>query len=136
MGLYDQQYDTSWSELGRDEATERAYALGVAERLGEYNREEFEAIHDEMDTAYGKSMVELAFREGKTEAKEAAPTGDADDEQIWDELVEGEAIVIDEDDRPTGGRDGIPGAVDKFEGLDKPNPDEIDATDRPDFLNK
>ncbi|PSP70233.1 hypothetical protein BRC79_02620 [Halobacteriales archaeon QH_8_67_27] len=136
MGLYDQQYDTSWSELGRDEATERAYALGVAERLGEYNREEFEAIHDEMDTAYGKSMVELAFSEGKTEAKEAAPTGDADDEQIWDELVEGEAVAIDEDDRPTGGRDGIPEAVDKFEGLDKPNPDEIDATDRPDFLNK
>jgi len=136
MGLYDQKYDTSWSTLDRDEATERAYALGVAERLGEYDREEFEAVHDEMDTAYAQSMVELAFREGKTEAEEAAPTGDADDEQIWAELVEGETVTVDEDDLPTGGRDGIPEAVDKFEGLDRPNPDEVDATDRPDFLDK
>ncbi|WP_123536624.1 hypothetical protein [Halosimplex salinum] len=135
MGLYEQEYDTSWGALDRDEATERAYALGVAERLGEYNREEFEAVHDEMDTAYAKSMVELAFREGKNEARDAVPDG-ADDDQVWRELVEGETVVVDEDDLPTGGRDGLPEAVDKFEGIEKPNPDEIDATDRPDFLDR
>jgi len=136
MGLYEEHYGTAWVTLDKDEATERAYALGVAESLGEYNREEFEAVHGEMKTAYNKSMVELAFREGKNEGREVAPSGAADEEAVWDELVEGETVVVDEDDLPTGGRDGIPEAVDKFEGLDRPNPDEIDATDRPDFLDK
>ncbi|WP_135365958.1 hypothetical protein [Halosimplex halophilum] len=136
MGLYEQKYGTSWATLDRDEATERAYALGVAESLGEYNREEFEAVHDEMDTAYTKSIVELAFREGKNEGREAAPAGDADDEQVWDELVEGETVTVDEDELPTGGRDGLPEAVEKFEAIEKPDPEEIDATDRPDFLDK
>jgi len=136
MGLYEQEYGTAWTTLDRDEATERAYALGVAESLGEYDREEFEAVHDEMDTAYAKSIVELAFREGKNEGREAAPAGDADDRQVWDELVEGEVVTVDEDELPTGGRDGLPEAVDKFEGLERPDPDEIDATDRPDFLDK
>ncbi|QLH76142.1 hypothetical protein HZS55_01955 [Halosimplex rubrum] len=136
MGLYEEKYGTSWTSLDRDEATERAYALGVAESLGEYDREEFEAVHDEMDTAYTKSIVELAFREGKNEGREAAPAGDADEAQVWDELVEGDVVTVDEDELPTGGRDGLPEAVDKFEGLERPDPDEIDATDRPDFLDK
>jgi len=135
MGLYEEKYGTSWTTLDRDEATERAYALGVAESLGEYDREEFEAVHDEMDTAYTKSIVELAFREGKNEGREAAPAGDAD-EAVWDELVEGETVTVDAEDLPTGGRDGLPEAVDKFEAIEKPDPDEIDATDRPDFLDK
>ncbi|WP_436907837.1 hypothetical protein [Halosimplex marinum] len=136
MGLYEEKYGTSWTSLDRDEATERAYALGVAESLGEYNREEFEAVHDEMDTAYTKSIVELAFREGKNEGREAAPAGGDDDEQVWDELVEGETVTVDAEDLPTGGRDGLPEAVEKFEAIERPDPDEIDATDRPDFLDK
>jgi hypothetical protein len=136
MGLYEAEYGTSWSSIDRDEATERAYALGVAEALGEYNREEFEAVHDEMETAYSTSMVELAFREGKNEGREVQPSaGDADETEVWAELVEGETVTVDTEDLPTGGRDGIPEAVDKFEGLEKPNPDEIEATDKPDFLD-
>jgi hypothetical protein len=136
MGLYEQEYGASWTTLDRDEATERAYALGVAESLGQYDREEFEAVHDEMDTAYDKSMVELAFREGKNEGREVQPAGDADEQAVGFDRVEGETVVVDEDDVPTGGRDGITEAVDRFEGLEKPNPDEIDATDKPDFLDK
>ena len=137
MGLYEQEYGTSWTTLDKDEATERAYALGVAESLGEHDREEFEAVHDEMDTAYNESMVELAFREGKNEGREVQlEAGDPDEADVWAELVAGETVAVDEDDVPTGGRDGIPEAVDRFEGLDKPNPDGIDATDRPDFLGR
>ena len=136
MGLYEEHYGTGWATLDKDEATERAYALGVAESLGEYNRDEFEAVHDKMDTAYNTSIVELAFREGKNDGREAAPAGDADENDVWRALVEGETGAVDEDDLPTGGRDGIPEAVEKFEALDRPNPDEIDATDRPDFLDK
>jgi hypothetical protein len=136
MGLYDREYDTSWTTLDRDEATERAYALGVAESLGEYNREEFEAVHDEVDTAYDQSMVELAFREGKTEAQEVDTADDEDEAAVWRELVEGETVTVDADDLPTGGRDGIPEAIDKLDVIEKPDPSEVDATDRPDFLDK
>jgi len=136
MALYEREYGTGWSELDRDEATERAYALGVAESLGEYNREEFEAVHDEMETSYDQSLVELAFREGKNEGREArSPGEDADDEDVWEQLVEG-VVTVDEDDLPTGGRDGIPEAVDKVEFIEKPDPDDVEATDRPDFLDR
>jgi len=136
MGLYGEEYGTSWTALDRDEATERAYALGVAESLGQYDREEFEAIHDEVDTAYDKSMVELAFREGKNEGQEFEPPEEDGEAAVWAELVEGETVVVDEGDVPTGGRDSITEAVDRFEGIEKPNPDEIDATDKPDFLDR
>ena len=137
MGLYEQEYGTEWTTLDTDEATERAYALGVAESLGEYDREEFEAVHAEPSTAYGKSMVELAFREGKNEGRERKPaSSDGDDRAVWRDLVEGETVTVDEDDLPMGGRDGIPEAVDKIDAIEKPNPDEVDATDRPDFLDK
>lgn len=137
MSLYEREYGTEWTNLDKDEATERAYALGVAEALGEYNREEFEAVRDEMDTAYDQSMVELAFREGKTEGREARPPGaDDDDQAVWSALVEGETVTVDEDDLPTGGRDGIPEAVDKLDAIEKPEPGDVDATDRPDFLDR
>ena len=136
MGLYEREYGAEWTTLDKDEATERAYALGVAESLGEYNRDEFEAVHAEVDTAYDRSMVELAFREGKTEAREHEPGGDDDDRAVWRDLVEGETVTVDEDDLPTGGRDGIPEAVDRIDALEKPDPDEVEATDQPDFLDR
>jgi len=137
MGLYDREYGTEWTSLDVDEATERAYALGVAESLGQYDREEFEAIHAEVDTTYDRSMVELAFREGKNEGRERQPAGeDADDRAVWADLVEGDTVTIDEDDLPTGGRDGIPEAVDKIDALERPDPDDVEATDRPEFLDR
>jgi hypothetical protein len=137
MGLYEERYGTDWRTLDKGEATERAYALGVAESLGEYNREEFEAVHDEMDTAYNRSMVELAFREGKNEGRGIQPPGtDRDDEAVWNELVEGETVTVDEEELPTGGHDGIPEAVDMVDAIERPDPDEIDATDRPEFLDR
>jgi hypothetical protein len=137
MGLYDREYGTEWTSLDVDEATERAYALGVAESLGEYDREEFEAVHAEVDTTYDRSMVELAFREGKNEGRERRPADDeADDRAVWADLVEGETVTVDEDDIPTGGRDGIPEAVDKIDAIEKPTPEDVEATDRPEFLDK
>jgi len=103
MSLYEDEYDSDWDALDKDEATERAYAIGVAEKLGEYNREELEAVYDEMDTSYNKSLVELAYREGRQEATEAAERANADGDAVWAELVEGEAVTVDPDDRPTGG---------------------------------
>jgi len=135
MSLYHAEYD-EWDALDKDEATERAYAIGVAERLGEYNREELEAIYDEMGTNYNRSMVELAYREGRQEARAAAEATDADGDAVWADLVEGETILVDPDDRPTGGRDGLPSALDPTELLDRQDVDSTEALDLPDFLDR
>jgi hypothetical protein len=136
MSLYERKYDTGWDALEKDEATDRAYAIGVAERFGEYNREELEAIYHEMDSAYHRSMVELAYDEGRNEAKEAATAGDADKEAVWAELVEGEKTYVHADDAPTGGRDGLPKALEPTELLDRQDVDSTEATSRPGFLDR
>jgi hypothetical protein len=137
MGLYERKYGTEWADLDRKEATERAYALGVAESLEEYNREEFEAIRGDMENAYDRSLVELAFREGKNEGRDAqAPAADSDEAAVWSDLVENVDVDIDEEETPTGGRDGIPEALDTLDIVEKMNPAEIESTDRPDFLER
>jgi len=135
MSRYDAEFD-EWDTLDKDEATERAYAIGVAEKLGEYNREELEAIYDEMGTNYNKSMVELAYREGRQEATAAAESTDGDGEAVWADLVEGETVVVDSEERPTGGRDGLPEALEPTELLDKQEVDSTEALDLPDFLDR
>jgi len=135
MTLYEDHYGTSWDDIGREEATERAYALGVAERLGERDRDELERIYDAVGTNYDKSLVEVAFREGRNEAKEVARST-SEDVDPWDHLVEGETVVFDPRDDRTGGRDGLPEALDSSEVLDKLDVDSREATDRPDFLER
>jgi hypothetical protein len=87
-----------------------------------------------MDTAYAKSVVDLAFDEGKTEAKAADP----DDGEAWDALVEGDGdvVTVDPDDVPTGGSQGLPEAIAKLEALDRPAMDRSEATELPEFLEK
>ncbi|MDS0260008.1 hypothetical protein NDI56_11445 [Haloarcula sp. S1CR25-12] len=136
MSRYEGEFDTGWDSLGKDDATNRAYAIGVAERLGEFNREELEAIYTEMDSAYHRSMVELAYEEGRNEAKAATDADSDDADAVWAELVEGEKTVIDGDDVPSRGRDSLPEALDSGELLDKQDVDSTEAVDRPDFLDR
>ncbi len=135
MSFYEDEYGTDWTRLDRDEATERAYAIGVAERLGEFDREELEAVYDEMDTSYDKSMVELAYSEGRQEASEATGAN-TDGEAVWAELVEGETVTVDPEDVPTGGRDGLPEALDSSDVLNRKDVDSTDVVDRPEFLDR
>jgi len=81
-------------------------------------------------------MVELAYDEGRNEAKEAAETTNADRDALWADLINGEKTYIDEDDVPTSGRDGLPSALDSSELLDRQSIDSTDAVDRPDFLDR
>ncbi len=137
MGHYERTYGMDWDSLDKDEAIDRAYALGVVASLGEYLPEELERIRSEMDTAYNKSVVDLAFDEGKNEAREVdVDTDNREKAAVWSKLVEGESVTVDEDDVPTGGRDGLPSAIDKMDALDKPDPDKNEAIERPDFLDK
>jgi len=133
MSRYEREFDTGWEALDKDDATTRAYAIGVAERLGEGNREELEAIYAEMDSAYHRSMVELAYEEGRNEAKAAADGDDAD--AVWAELVQGEVTTVDPDDIPEG-RESLPDALDSGELLDRQDIDSTEAVDRPEFLDR
>lgn len=136
MSRYEREFDTGWDSLDTDDATTRAYAIGVAERLGERNREELEAIYAEMESAYHRSMVELAYDEGRNEAKAAAESGAASADAVWAELVEGEVTVVDPDDATEAGRDSLPDALDSGELLDRQAVDSTEAVDRPDFLER
>jgi hypothetical protein len=130
MNHYEEQYGTDWETLDAEAAIERAYALGVAATMGEYHPDELDNVREEMGSSYNTSMVELAFQEGKKESKEI------DEEQsdsVWNELVVGE-ISLKRDDLPTGGRSGLPEAVDITDVLDHPDRDSTDAVDLPDFL--
>ena len=133
MNRYERVYGTDWEELDENEAIDRAYALGVAASLGEYHRDELEAIRDEMTTAYNRSVVDLAFDEGKNEGREVEAE---ESETVWNELVIGEEVTIDPDELPTGGRNGLPEAVDRMDALDLPDRDSTDALDLPEFLDR
>ena len=138
MSRYERAFGTDWETLTEQEAMERAYALGVAAALGEYHPEELEAVRAEVDTTYSKSVIDLAFEEGRNEGKKATPESDSGNPkaQAWQELVEGEAVTVEEDDVPTGGRTGLPEAVDRIGALDRSNPDSTDVVDLPDFLKR
>lgn len=136
--MYEDSYGTEWDTLNRDEAMGRAFALGVAASLGHRHPDEYDRIISEMDTAYNRSIVELAYEEGKNKAKKKkySDGGSGDDADVWLELVEGEKVTVDEDDVPTGGRNSLPSALDKSGILDRPEHDSRDRVDKPDFLKR
>jgi hypothetical protein len=135
MSRYEHTHGTDWEALGVDEAVDRAYALGVAASLGEFHPEELEAIREEMESSYDRSVVDLAFEEGKNEGKQVDTPEDGD-KQVWNELVEEEPVTVDADDVPTGGRTGIPEAVDRIDVLERPDLDSTEPVDRPSFLER
>lgn len=132
MTLYEDTFGSDWDRIDLDEATERAYAIGVAERLGENNRGELRRIYDDMDAAYERNMIELAYVEGQREA-DAARSGGS--QSVWSELVEEPDVSADPDDL-TGGRDGLPETLEATSFLREASPDSTESVRRPDFLDK
>jgi hypothetical protein len=135
MSNYERTYGTDWDSIDKDEAIDRAYALGVLASLGEYHREELERVRREMNTTYNKSVVDLAFDEGRNEARDVTAE-DRTQQAVWAELIEGETVTVDEERVPTGGRDGLPSAIDMMDALDRPKPDKNEAVERPEFLER
>jgi hypothetical protein len=134
MTRYEESYGTDWDELDEDEAMERAYALGVSTSIGEYLPDELDAIRKEVGSSYQRSVIDLAFEEGKNEAREIDVTGDGAETTVWAELVEGETVTVDTDDVPTGGPNGVPDALDKMDIIERPDLDSTEAVDLPEFL--
>jgi hypothetical protein len=144
MSRYERAYGTDWDSLDRDRAIERAYALGVAAGLGESHPEELDAIRAEMATVYDRSVVDLAYDEGKSECRRVGPA-DCDGRTVWAALVEGERDtdgngngegIPDRETDTTGGHLGLPDAIGRIEALARSDRDSTDALDRPGFLDR
>ncbi len=85
--MYNSTYSDDWTELTREEAVERAYALGVAAACGHDNHEEYESIKTAAANNYDGSLIELSFDQGRSEALQLEAAG-TDSDEIWDELIE------------------------------------------------
>jgi hypothetical protein len=96
--VYEESFGTDWEELGRDDVLRRAFALGVAEGLGSAPEGELERLQEQVSGRYGRSMVELAYDEGRTRGRKPGP---ADEEEVWQELVEGGSAALQAPTRPT-----------------------------------
>jgi len=85
--MYDRTFGTEWDDLTREDAVERAFALGVHAGVGTERSAELDRVLDAFENAYDRSLIELAYDEGRTKALEAAAEAD-DPEAVWDELVD------------------------------------------------
>lgn len=82
--MYDSEFDTGWDDLDKDGALERSFALGVARTLGEPNREEYERVLASADTAYRRSLLQLAYDEGRRKASDRSAE---EATAVWETLV-------------------------------------------------
>lgn len=132
--MYQEHYGVDWHSLPHDEVVERAFALGVAAALGEVDAAEYDRLVAESETydAYDRSLVELAYREGRSEALNRRRGGDST-RTVWEELVEEEFGDAEgsASEAPGPTTAGPPGLVDRLAALDRPT-----VTDLPAFLRK
>lgn len=131
--MYKRDYGTDWNTLDQEAAHERAFALGVAASLGKEYEGELERILGELDTAYKRSIIRLAYDEGKSKAvKRKRIYETTEPETIWEDLVvEGSADVTRDDPATVG----LPGAVTRISVLSPPT-DDLDVIRLPDFLER
>lgn len=142
--MYEDRLGTDWEDISAEEAIRRAYALGVAAAFGYENREEFDRLRNALDTSYDRSIIDLAYQEGKQEAAVVHTDGEADDgEAVWSQLVEGATPHKpgdDSEDAPdSGSLVGTPiAAVDLPTLLDGVNfldaPSDLDVLGFPDLI--
>ncbi|MWV63633.1 hypothetical protein GRS48_02165 [Halorubrum sp. JWXQ-INN 858] len=83
--MYERTFGTDWETLSRAEAIDRAFALGVAAACDRGDAAELERLTTTADGAYGRSLVRLAYDEGRTRALEASAEGPA---AVWRALVD------------------------------------------------
>lgn len=115
--MYERTFGTDWDALDdRDEAIRRAYALGVAERLGDDNPKELDRLTSEAQTAYDEQFVTLAYRTGRTHAAEVSGYVSGDD--AWGNLIRDRDLTDVEELASRGIDYDKPDAVDVPDGLE------------------
>lgn len=156
--MYERRFGTDWDALAVEEIIERAYALGVQSVLAESPglggedgadgdgsptadgdgvdpAAEVERLTGEL-SGYDRSIVDLAYEEGRTEAFEfRAKAGSG--RELWDELVDEEAIDSHYRDRDGDVATDEPTApVTRPDLLERYLPDGREATSLPQFLTR
>ena len=127
MTHYASTFDTDWDELDMEAAALHAYAIGVAAVMGEDNRDHLKRLFDELQTGYERSVVELAYEEGRTDAQGVERTGNA-----WNRLV-----TKDESTSPsTPAERDAPDLIDRAAMLERMHLDSTSAMDLPEFLRR
>ena len=109
-------YDRYFEERETYTTTEvlrRAYALGVASVCGDPDDGAYDRLKERSPDTYDRSIVELAYEEGRAEALELEATVE-DDEEIWGRLVETtlDPGATDGEDLP----EGLPDLLSRGEG--------------------
>ncbi len=128
--MYDRTFGTEWDELTREEAVERAFALGVADGVGSERPAELDRVLEAFPGAYDRSLVELAYDEGRTKALDAAIAAD-DAEEVWNELIDGTGTPR----RPPVPA-ALPGAITELTLTKRPEKGPPSSLDFPSMLRK
>ena len=128
--MYDRTFDTDWvaDELDRGEAVDRAFALGVAAGCGTERPAELDRVLAAFPSVYDRSLVELAYDEGRTKALEAPAE---EPEAVWTELVDAAGTPR----RPPVPA-ALPGAISELTLTERPRTGPPSSLDLPPFLRK
>lgn len=146
--MYEDRFETDWTpdELDRDEAIERAFALGVAAECGEDHPGEYKRLV----SVAGRALVQMAFDDGRSRAKDVRQElrkddrADADDigfqdrdAEIWSKLIEydtGEQTALERHTKPLKRLD-VPEMLRGFD-LSHDSKDDLSRLQLPEFLRK
>ena len=128
--MYDQTFGTDWTDdtLDREEAIDRAFALGVAAGCGSKRPAELDRVLEAFPSAYDQSIVELAYDEGRTKALEAPAE---DPERVWKRLVDDTGTP-----RQAPVPAALPGAINELTLMDRPRTGAPSSLELPSFLRK
>lgn len=106
--MYEETFETDWHHLDRRDAVERSFAIGVATVLGGDLLDEYERIRADASSAYDRTLIELAFNEGKRAASTPEHRG-AKPTAVWATLVDQSAVTVP--DTLPEERTGVPAAL-------------------------
>ncbi|MXR20011.1 hypothetical protein [Halobacterium bonnevillei] len=145
--MYDDTFSRDWDEtdLDQEEAVWRAYALGVAAALGDRNPDEYR----QLVAATGRSLVEMAYDEGKSSAADldsrlASDDADIDESEfpsreraVWSQLITYERGSGGEVTTASGDSDrmDLPEFLERVD-LDAVDRDDLESLRLPEFLSR
>lgn len=146
--MYEDRFSTDWDPdaLDRDEAIDRAFALGVAAECGEKHPGEYKRLVG----VAGRALVQMAYDDGRSRAKDLRRdirTEDRDpaeivdfqdrDAEIWSKLIEydtGEQTALQRHTKPLKRLD-VPEMLRGFD-LSHQAQDDLSRLRLPEFLRK
>ncbi|WP_123620457.1 hypothetical protein [Halorubrum sp. CSM-61] len=128
--MYDRTFGTEWDDLDREEAVERAFALGVADGVGSERPAELDRVLENFENAYDRSLIELSYDEGRTKALDIAAEAD-DAEAVWNRLVDGGGSP-----RGSPVSAALPGAITELTLTRRPREGPPSSLDFPSMLRK